>query len=153
MKPKHKKIFYKISYLLFICIISFIDSISNKEYLYLVSNPLIFVILDFIVIRKIMKEVEKDQYRLQKNILNYFFTINNLFIAVIMFLFSCNIFAIIINLFTNIILVTLSVFSISPLNDLLTKSLFLEFIFIAYPSLLKRENEKITPIIQIIINI
>lgn len=106
MKPKHKKIFYKISYLLFICIISFIDSISNKEYLYLVSNPLIFVILDFIVIRKIMKEVEKDQYRLQKNILNYFFTINNLFIAVIMFLFSCNIFAIIINLFTNIILVT-----------------------------------------------
>ena len=66
MKPKHKKIFYKISYLLFICIISFIDSISNKEYLYLVSNPLIFVILDFIVIRKIMKEVETLKEELTK---------------------------------------------------------------------------------------
>ena len=105
MKLRTKKYLYIFSYLFYIGIICFIDSIIKTEFLYPVSNPLIFIVLDFIILRIIMKKLEKEQYRLQEKTIHYYKTLNNLVIAIIMFIFDCNIFAIFINLFINISLV------------------------------------------------
>lgn len=113
-KGYYKRHLYIFGYLLFIIIISIINSCSTMDLLevrlnlFLVTNPLIFGILDGIVLHFIMKKLAKEPYRLQQRVIHYFKTINNFIIGIIMLLSSAfNIFSVGANLIIHMMLVYL----------------------------------------------
>lgn len=113
-KGYYKRHLYTFGYLLFIIIISIINSCSTMDLLekrlnlFLVTNPLIFGVLDGIVLCFMMKKLGKEPYRLQQRVLHYFKTINNFIIGFIMLLGTAlNIFSVTANLIIHMILVCL----------------------------------------------
>lgn len=113
-KGYYKRHLYTLGYLLFIIVISIINSCSTMDLLevrlnlFLVTNPLIFGILDGIVLRFLMKKLEKEPYRIQQRVLHYFKTINNFIIGIIMLVVTAgNIFSVGANLIIHMMLVYL----------------------------------------------
>jgi len=113
-KGYYKRYLYTFGYLLFIIVISIINSFSTMDLLevrlklFLVTNPLIFGILDGIVLCFMMKKLEKEPYRLQQRVLHYFKTLNNFIIGIIMLLGAAlNIFSVTVNLIIHMMLVYL----------------------------------------------
>ena len=107
---KLKKNIYIFSYIIFIIIICTLNMLSVTDVLYprlhlpLVENPIYFLILDFIILYIIMQKLKKEPYILQKRVIEYFTTLNNLFLFLAL-IYSSSFLMIIINMFTNIVLV------------------------------------------------
>lgn len=109
---KLKKYLYIFSYISFIFIVSMLNACSIMDILsirlniLLVSNPLYFLLLDGIVLGLIMKKLKKEPYKLQERVVYYLKTMNNLILFIIMYFATAgNIFSVITNLISNIILV------------------------------------------------
>ena len=107
---KLKKNLYIFSYILFIMIIctlnmlSVTDVVSPRLNLPLTENPIYFFILDFIILYIIMKKLKKEPYLLQKRVIEYFTSLNNLFLFLAL-IYSSSFLMIIINMIINIVLV------------------------------------------------
>lgn len=107
---KLKKNIYIFSYIIYIMIIctlnmfSVTDVLSPRLNLPLTENPIYFFILDFLILYIIMRKVKKEPYILQKRVIEYFTSINNLFLFIAL-IFSGSFLMIIINMITNIVLV------------------------------------------------
>lgn len=84
----YKRYIYIFSYVIIIIIIATLNMLSVTDVLdqqlnlKLVANPLIFLLLDGIILYIIMKKLKKEKYRTQQRVLLYFKTINNLFLLV-----------------------------------------------------------------------
>ncbi len=109
---KLKKNLYIFSYIIFILIIctlnmlSVTDVLSPRLNLPLTLNPIYFLILDFLILFIIMKKLKKEPYILQQRVIEYFKTINNLFLFLAL-LYSSSFLTIIVNMITNMFLVYL----------------------------------------------
>lgn len=109
---KLKRYLYIFSYIFFIIIISIINSFSTMDLLEkrintaLVSNPLIFLILDFMFLKVFMKKLEKETYSTQQKVIRYLKTMNNLFLFFTMTLSTTgNVLVVFINMISNITIV------------------------------------------------
>ena len=76
------------------------DVLDSRLNLKLVSNPLLFLLADSIIIYFIMKGLKKESYKLQQEVLNYFKSTNN-FILFIILLISCSFLVLPINMIIN----------------------------------------------------
>ena len=109
-----KRYLYILEYYIFFFIIGFInlcsctDILEKRLNIYLVTNPILFGILDGIFLWFMMKRLKKESYRLQQRVLHFLKSINNLILAILMFfLTACNIFSVMANLIIHIMLVYL----------------------------------------------
>jgi len=114
---KLKKNLYIFVYIIIIIFISIINKISNSDLLYkrlnlpLTNNPIIFLIIDGIILYIIMKKLKKEPYILQERVIHYFKTMNN-FILFIVLIYCTSFISVIVNMISNIILVYL----LRPMN-------------------------------------
>lgn len=109
---KLKKNLYIFSYIIFILVIctlnmlSVTDVVSPRLNFPLTENPIYFFILDFIILFIIMKRLKKEPYILQQRVIEYFKSLNNLFLFIAL-IYSSSFLMIIINMIVNIFLVYL----------------------------------------------
>ena len=109
---KLKKNFYIFSYIIFILVIctlnmlSVTDVLSPRLNLPLTLNPIYFLILDFLILFIIMKKLKKEPYILQQRVIEYFKSMNNLFLFLAL-LYSSSFLTIVVNMITNMFLVYL----------------------------------------------
>ena len=109
---KRKKNIYIFSYMLSIIVIcmlnmfSVTDALNGRLNLPLTDNPIYFLIVDTIILSLIMQKVKKEAYPIQQRVIQYFTTINNLFLFIALLL-SCSFLSILVNMITNIFLVYL----------------------------------------------
>ena len=109
---KLKKNLYIFSYIIFILVIctlnllSVTDVLSPRLNLPLTLNPICFLILDFLILFIIMKKLKKEPYILQQRVIEYFKSMNNLFLFLAL-LYSSSFLTIVVNMITNMFLVYL----------------------------------------------
>lgn len=109
---KLKKNLYIFSYIIFILVIctlnmlSVTDVLSPRLNLPLTLNPIYFLILDFLSLFIIMKKLKKEPYILQQRVIEYFKSMNNLFLFLAL-LYSSSFLTIAVNMITNMFLVYL----------------------------------------------
>lgn len=91
---KKRKNLYIFSYIICIIIISVLNLLSTTDVLdkrlnfKLTSNPLLFLLVDGIILIILMNKLKKEPYCLQQEVLKYFKTTNNLFLFIILIVFG-----------------------------------------------------------------
>jgi hypothetical protein len=107
---KLKKNIYIFSYIIciiFICTLnnlSISDVLNSRLNLPLTSNPIYFFIIDALILTVIMRKLKKENYLIQKRVIEYFMTINNLFLFIAL-MFAGSFLTSLVNMVINIFLV------------------------------------------------
>lgn len=107
---KLKKNLYIFSYVILMFIVctlnmlSVTDVLSPRLNLPLTENPIYFLIVDFIILFIIMRKLKYEPYLLQQRVIDYFKSLNNLFLFLAL-LYSSSFLTIVINMITNIFLI------------------------------------------------